>query len=380
MRHIVVTIDGTSNSAAHGFKAYQTNAFRVNQALTLEDPTTSNDILLLYFSGPGSRDVPDKLKNQIFGTEIKDILRDAYVQLCMNYADPAVDKIYIFGYSRGAIIAKALTGMINRSGLLGRQHLKFLEHAYQYYMTHDRSHETFFRDKTRSVKIAFVGLFDPVLGPKNNYTKIGIPELVPDNVEHAVELLAINERRKAFKPHIWRLPDDTSTVWDKSITRNENRSSIGRLEQIWLPSCHGDIADYTCSSILTDIALLTMLERLVGRTDVHFNKSYVEGIYYKILSEEGRVKFTENSLWPRKERVIPRLATSFTHPLHDLCNEHKIYIDDYVGTYRRSKRHKKTLDALSEYNFDLKKILPDVNGDPRERVLDSVRTMISQTR
>lgn len=380
MRHIILAIDGTNNSAARGNTENFTNAFRMIQALTPASNASHNNIVPIYVPGPGSRNAAGKLFNMMLAAEFESMLKEAYLELCLTRPDQNKDKIYIFGYSRGAIVAKALTRLIDMCGILQPQHLHYVNNAYQYYKHEESQQHSFFRRIKRIFNIKFVGLFDPVAGPKNVFTRIVVPETVPSAVEHAVELLAINERRILFNPHIWRLPGDASNLLNNNVIDIKGRHLLRKLEQIWIPSCHGDIADQKCKSIFTDIALLTMLERLVGHTSIPFNDIYVKNLYDRVMAEKGDVIFTESGWYLHKERIIPRLITSFTHPLHRIQDGKRGHIGSHIGIYKRSLQNASTLSSLSEYNFDLGKILPTVNGNAGDNILDCVDTMISQIR
>jgi uncharacterized protein (DUF2235 family) len=99
--------DGTGAAAANPSQR-ESNVFRINRALQFE-PTLTR----FYFSGVGTRRDFISLAS---GGGLDEIVRDAYVNLASNY-QPG-DELYLFGWSRGAVAARAFAGLISKSGLI----------------------------------------------------------------------------------------------------------------------------------------------------------------------------------------------------------------------------------------------------------------------
>src|SRR5262245_37807822 len=109
-RNLVVFADGTGNSAA---KAFKSNVWRLYQALDL----TGDDQIAVSHDGVG----PSSFKRlQVLGLAlgvgVKRNVIDLYKFLCRNYTDG--DRIYGFGFSRGAFTIRLLAGLIYRQGLI----------------------------------------------------------------------------------------------------------------------------------------------------------------------------------------------------------------------------------------------------------------------
>jgi uncharacterized protein (DUF2235 family) len=97
---------------------------------------------------------------------------EAYVNLASNYRDNN-DSIYIFGFSRGAAAARALTAVISDPGLLPADNLDFFPDLWRYFMgrrhlgdaERERLRDRLVRqlfDPPPSVR--FLGVFDTVAG------------------------------------------------------------------------------------------------------------------------------------------------------------------------------------------------------------------------
>lgn len=115
-RNIVLLSDGTGNSSA---KLNKTNVWRLYQALELEDGTQ----LAFYDNGVGTSGFkPLRILGGAIGLGLARNVRDLYRALCQHYQAPdethAGDRIYVFGFSRGAFTARILVDLITSCGIL----------------------------------------------------------------------------------------------------------------------------------------------------------------------------------------------------------------------------------------------------------------------
>ncbi|KOG99922.1 uncharacterized protein DI49_1369 [Saccharomyces eubayanus] len=151
------------------------------------------------------------LLDSMFAFSLDNHICSAYLFL-MKYFEPG-DKIYMFGFSRGAFIARVLAGMIERVGLLKKGLEEMVKMAWQIYERWEYDSQpnqlqytgtlaeefkkTFSRDY--EVKIYFQGLFDSV-----NSVGILRDRLFPctqrsNIVEHVRHCVSLDERRGKFK-------------------------------------------------------------------------------------------------------------------------------------------------------------------------------------
>lgn len=212
MKRLVLLFDGTWNSAANGSSEDITNVFRLNLAFKRADNSEIPQVTF-YIPGPGSRGIFDKGIGGIFGRGIDQIIREAYVNISSNYSPG--DEIYLFGFSRGAIAARALTCLIQESGLLQPRKLHKLGKAWKRFVSINRKlipsgHPSeIYDDVHRDVRINFVGIFDSVLG--RNFKKAGfITELRFDNdavspiIDRGFHIISADDARRKFRPTLWR--------------------------------------------------------------------------------------------------------------------------------------------------------------------------------
>ncbi|GAV54393.1 hypothetical protein ZYGR_0AL01250 [Zygosaccharomyces rouxii] len=144
----------------------------------------------------------------------------------MNYYERG-DKIYMFGFSRGAYVARALSGMLERVGLLNKGLNDMVSMAWKIYESWEFAEqpsessysttlaEEFKRTFSRpyEVRVFFQGLFDSV-----NSVGILRDRLFPctqrsgivDHIRHAVSL---DERKGKFKQQSFAINPDTPKLF-----------------------------------------------------------------------------------------------------------------------------------------------------------------------
>jgi uncharacterized protein (DUF2235 family) len=119
-KNIVVCLDGTGNQLkAKG----NTNVVRLYEMLDLTDPSKQ---IAYYDPGVGTFSAQgawtpigqriSKLFGLAFGSGLRTNLGEAYTYLMQHYEDG--DRLFIFGFSRGAYTARALAGLLRAAGLL----------------------------------------------------------------------------------------------------------------------------------------------------------------------------------------------------------------------------------------------------------------------
>ncbi|MBT2510547.1 DUF2235 domain-containing protein [Streptomyces sp. ISL-98] len=119
-KNIVVCLDGTGNQLkAKG----NTNVVRLYEMLDLHDPARQ---IAYYDPGVGTFSAAgawspvsrrlSKLAGLAFGSGLKVNLGEVYTYLMQHY-EPG-DRLFVFGFSRGAYTARALAGLLKATGLL----------------------------------------------------------------------------------------------------------------------------------------------------------------------------------------------------------------------------------------------------------------------
>jgi uncharacterized protein (DUF2235 family) len=211
----------------------------------------------------------------MFGYGISANIKNAYSFIASNYESG--DKVFLFGFSRGAYTARSIAGFIRNMGILTRNNLHRVTKAYQFYKDasskwHPESKDSKeFREQYthQNETITFLGVWDTVgaLGAPFGtpigwiITKIFQTEFhdvklssIIDSAYHAV---AIDERRWPFRPCLWELNEKH---------RQKNAESLrdeGSLfyEEKWFPGVHSNIGGGYENSGLSDCSLKWMAQR-----------------------------------------------------------------------------------------------------------------------
>jgi len=228
MRNIVVCLDGTNNKYA----MINTNVVSLYALLD----RTADDQLAYYQPGIGTMlpaAVWGKIRKWIVARLdlaiawfLEDHVCAAYRFLMRYYVEG--DRIYIFGFSRGAYEARVLAAMLFKTGLLGKGNEELIPFAWDIFGRKygDTTYRGFRDTFGRAVKIHFLGLWDTVSSvgwawnPKHFQFTADNPAV--ETVRHAV---ALDERRTYFVQNLWK-PKPTSKV---------------NLLQVWFPGVHCDV-------------------------------------------------------------------------------------------------------------------------------------------
>ncbi|WP_299649665.1 DUF2235 domain-containing protein [uncultured Jannaschia sp.] len=271
MKRIVILCDGTWNVAEH---PHPTNVVRLAQALAPSgDDGLAQVPVYVEGVGTGRRGVTwlartsDRVLGGMLGLGLLDNVVEAYRHLVFLY-EPG-DEVYVFGFSRGAFTARSLVGFIGFTGLLSRADLARLPEAVARYT--ERRQESAARRQMRNAEWRALHspwiITDPAdapvyaefgadqaipfdidyLGVWDTVGALGVPGLLtPGTVTHrryafhntalgpmvrsARHAVAIDERRKPFRP----------TLWDNLEALNADRE--GRpYRQEYFPGDHGAI-------------------------------------------------------------------------------------------------------------------------------------------
>lgn len=292
-KRLIVCCDGTWNELT---SEYPTNVVKTSRLIRQTAKKDDIPQIVHYLSGVGSGEahLSDRIRGGAFGWGIDQVIQDAYQFLCTNY-DPQYDpqwrekspeslekpdEIYIFGFSRGAYIARCLAGMIYKCGLVKRTQIRKVPQAYELYRKknigpNDEECTQFRRENSKRINtdksyldhrvpIKFLGCWDTV-------GALGVPKLIPclpidlfaswnqkyvfydaelsPIIENAFHAVAIDEKRKTFAYSPMR--------------KGENNKNPGQvLEEVFFAGEHGCVGGGTKAfKGLSDCALLWMLKK-----------------------------------------------------------------------------------------------------------------------
>jgi uncharacterized protein (DUF2235 family) len=252
----VVILDGTMSSLEEG---YETNAGLTYKLLS--EMAQRSRMVVRYEPGIQWLDWRGTL-DVIEGRGINRQIERVYGLLASRF-HPG-DRIWLFGYSRGAYAVRALAGLIGQVGLLRADAAteRNVTLAYRHYHSDPGSvpARLFARQHCHAgdVSIEMIGVWDTVkaLGIRApvlwRYSKV-------EHEFHSLRLgrmvlrgyhaLALDETRDAFAPVMW----ESSPEYP------------GELVQMWFRGCHGDVGGqlggFTPARPLANISLHWMLDQ-----------------------------------------------------------------------------------------------------------------------
>lgn len=302
MKHIISCSDGTWNKAIpqpatlvhtagkthitgppdEDSKNEDTNVIKMYNSIcsTGRDQATGEPVpqVKIYDQGVGTGySLKDRLLGGATGAGLDKNIKDVYQFFMLNY-QPG-DKLFFFGFSRGAYTARSLAGLIRNCGILKPENIQLVDKAYSLYRdrnsyTHPES------DLMKSfraayaiadekgdtiVPIHFIGVWDTVgaLGiPLSawklfNQRKYQFHDVkLSSHVCHAYHALAVDERRSLFSP----------TLWEKSdgVKADPNHHQHKQMEQRWFAGVHSNVGGGYDDCGLSNIALDWMIRKAEG--------------------------------------------------------------------------------------------------------------------
>lgn len=323
-RKLIICFDGTGNIIGDN----ESNILKLYKGLSHSDTQIAH-----YVPGIGTMDGPRlfgstlsrkwrALAGLAFGMGLEDDVLQAYRFLCQNYQSAADkrraesarraehgdiaralgieptarqhspmvaedDRIYIFGFSRGAYAARILAGFIHNFGLLDPARLHMITAAFRAYriVTEQdrgapdevvfkalRQYESALRPDGR-VPIQCLGLFDTVASmvrfnrPLTSMMRYRSPmelsthanAMHNSSVRIVLHAMALDERRSMFRPLPWRPGEYFGNRFRQP---GDKRTQF--VHQRWFPGYHSDIGGTPRENFsgIGKITLLWMLDEL----------------------------------------------------------------------------------------------------------------------
>lgn len=284
MKNIILLSDGTGNSSSSNTK---TNVWRLYQALDLREPANGAvRQVAFYDDGVGTSGFrPLMILGSVFGWGLKRNVFDLYQFLCRNY-QPG-DRIFAFGFSRGAFTIRILVALIVSQGIArcdtDSELTRATADAYRAFRAKQRNttgsplirlgrgirngavrfkrwvcdqryhdhaifprpadgHETELDNKM----VTFVGVWDTVAAyglPFSELTRgwdqvvwpLSMSEnILSPKVALARHALSLDDERDTFHPVLWDEVGEQQQI-ERGLVK------AGRLRQVWFSGMHADV-------------------------------------------------------------------------------------------------------------------------------------------
>jgi len=305
MKNIVIFSDGTGQE---GGTDHNTNVYNLFNIILNRSPRQ----ISFYDGGVGTD--WRKFTGNIAGRGFSKNVIECYEFIFQNFEQG--DKIYLFGFSRGAATVRSLSGFIHYFGILPKSRSKLIKEAWKIYKyknskKREEAAKRFISlNSTMWTQIEFLGVWDTVaaLGiPNTKFDRI-IDWFIPhgfhnfklsESVNHACHALAIDDVRKTFHPVLFE-PDQ------ENMQQNPNRKRS--LLQVWFMGMHTDVGGGYKEKELSDIVLEWMVQHAIKHGLHIFNnpKGTIKGKCTP--NPNGRMHDSRDKLWkkkifPKKQRV-----------------------------------------------------------------------------
>lgn len=304
----VVVMDGTLSTLRKGMETNAGLTFRL-----LSETTHSSRISLKYVEGLQWRTWRG-LVSVVAGVGINSQIRRAYGYIASRYRPG--DRIFLFGFSRGAYAARSLAGIIDQIGLLKSGHAteRHIRQVFRLYKQADPgpTRKTFATQYCHAAApIEMIGVWDTVkslgieypllwrLAPKD--TDFHNHGLGP-SIKNGFQALARDETRRAFAPVMW----ETTGDW------------AGHVEQAWFRGAHsdvgGDVGQFLRARMLSNISLVWMLEK-AERCGLDLPAAWRERFPTDpVAPAHGRFRGLAKFYLFRKRRTMLRDPSEYLHP------------------------------------------------------------------
>ena len=273
-KNIIICCDGTGNEySAHN----NTNVVHLFENLVRDARQ-----LAFYDPGVGTFSVLGKTAGKTVGTilgkgfgwglqeNIEDPYRYLMDRFCPGDEDTEPDRVFLFGFSRGAFTARALAGMLFKMGLLQKGSKNLIPYASRIYngrvrispddspVTKKKKEEAANaenKDTARGFMATychpchpyFIGVWDTVGSLGYFLGKSFFDDKLHPDIRYAYQAISIDEKRKKFPV----------SLWDESHLDEEKQT----VKQVWFAGVHSDVGGSYKERGLSNVALRWMLKQ-----------------------------------------------------------------------------------------------------------------------
>ena len=332
-RRLVICCDGTWNWPQPD---RETNVVRLLRAINPRAPMQPGPgnvapvtQIAYYHLGVGTGNILDRIVGGGAGVGLSNSVKTCYGFLVDNYLPG--DEILLFGFSRGAYVARSLAGLVGYIGIMQKYEMVRFYEMWDWYTTRDGRDisdlDKFIGDRHRpeDVIIQCIGVWDTVgaLGiPGTRFcaqsytfhqTELG------KYVRHAFQALAIDEHRGNFQASPWVPVKGSKQVF----------------EQVWFPGVHSNIGGGYDNHGLSDTTLLWMVSQLVEYQLLDLDLSCIRAaLDQRTPYPTGKLEESRTFVWKLLGCTVPRPVgtTSTAEKIHQSAYDYK------QGIYRGSRR------------------------------------------
>jgi hypothetical protein len=314
MKRLVLCFDGTWNAVNDPDTV--TNVVKFAQAIK---PTASDGTkqVVYYNSGVGSGGMLDRIFGGVFGFGLQGNVKRGLAFLSLNYEGlpdnegrqsnvyrsgvdyDDGDEVYLFGFSRGAYSARALSGVIGGAGIPKQMDFHELEKVWNYYRLKPKSRPKLVEDIESHAwhpRVKCIGVWDTV-GSYGIPSGFGLGALgralvswtrgfhdreFGKHIDVGLHAMAVDEMRRPFAPTIW-------------TRRKDDAPLDAAVEQVWFAGAHSNVGGGYAHCGLSDLALTWMIARVGDLTPLEFDE---DEIRRRLWPCSACTLYRSNRSWP----------------------------------------------------------------------------------
>ena len=327
-KNIIICCDGTGNE----YSAYH----NTNVVLVFEDIVRDGRQIAFYDPGVGTFDALGRTMGKKLGTALglgfgwglQQNIEDPYRYLMDHYHpgddDTEPDRIFIFGFSRGAFTARALAGMLFKLGLLQKGSENLISYASKIYNGRIRINPNDSPARKKKKEAAnreneatargfkttycqpcdpyFIGVWDTVASLGWIFGKKFFDDKLHPQVRYAYQAVSIDEKRRMFP----------ISLWDENDIDGERQT----MKQVWFAGVHSDVGGWYQERGLSNVALRWMLQQATDAgmvlKDGWDQTLEPHQMASHDLGMRCRDQVAEHESWNKIWKVLPRVKRQFS--------------------------------------------------------------------
>jgi uncharacterized protein (DUF2235 family) len=271
-KNVVICCDGTGNQ----FGGCNSNVVKLYTALTINKEQVG-----YYHPGLGTMGAPNArgrlakawsvVNGLAFGGGFMDNVEDAYRYLMSTYDDG--DRVYLFGFSRGAYTVRALAAILHAYGLLckgNEGHIPYVLRMFTDDMREARRQkkptlavaDAFKETFSHAITLRFVGLWDTVSSVGWVYEPVKLLYSAQNpSIEEGRHAVSLDERRCFYQDNLWGpalRPEEAPDLQKNGAEQD--------ILQAWFAGVHSDVGGSYAQreGALANAALEWMLQEAIA--------------------------------------------------------------------------------------------------------------------
>ena len=286
-KNIIICYDGTGNEYGKNntnvVKTFE-SIVRDEKQVAFYDPGVGTFSYLGRNLGKGV----GKILGLAFGAGLQQNLEDGYEYLMNRFEKD--DKVFIFGFSRGAYTARALAVMIYRFGILQKGSKNLIPYVSNMYIKRKFDLCGDFEDSfCQPCEPHFIGVWDTVGSMGLFWGKKFFDQKLNPDILNAFHAMSIDEKRKKFPVN----------MWDENAKQPHQN-----MEQVWFTGVHSDVGGYYDERGLSDIAFAWMMDKAM-ECGMIIKDNWKDSLVQDCTDKLHNSRKSFYKLWKKVQRDIP---------------------------------------------------------------------------